>query len=69
MNIKINGESRDFSPASLKVVELLQVLDIDAEQGGIAIALNMSVVPRGKWEETEIQEGDELEIITARQGG
>jgi len=69
MNIKINGESRDFSPASLKVVELLQALDIDAEQGGIAVALNMSVVPRGKWEETEIQEGDELEIITARQGG
>ena len=53
----------------MNVRELLTSIGLDPEQTGIAVAVNLSVVPRGDWEKVEIQTGDEVDVITARQGG
>ncbi|MEM7036712.1 MAG: sulfur carrier protein ThiS [Bacteroidota bacterium] len=44
-------------------------MDIDSELSGIAVAINWSVVPRSQWTDTTLKAGDEVELITARQGG
>jgi sulfur carrier protein len=35
----------------------------------LAIAVNFEVVPRARWAETELRDGDAIEILTPRQGG
>ena len=36
---------------------------------GIAVARNGEVVPRSTWADTPLQDGDEIEIVTAAAGG
>lgn len=36
---------------------------------GVAAALNETVVPRGQWLHTRVEDGDRVEILTAVQGG
>jgi sulfur carrier protein len=41
----------------------------DGNRLGIAVARNATVVPRSQWSRTTLTEGDDLEIVTAVQGG
>lgn len=41
----------------------------DGGRLGVAVALSGSVVPRSRWAQTALQDSDELEIVTAVQGG
>lgn len=41
----------------------------DGGKLGIAVVRNAEVVPRSQWSSTELRAGDELEIVTAVQGG
>ncbi|MEM1041351.1 MAG: sulfur carrier protein ThiS [Bacteroidota bacterium] len=66
--ITVNGEARDV-PAGLALPDLLRHLDLDPEQPGIAVAVGQTVVRRAVWPETPVEAGDEVEIITATQGG
>jgi sulfur carrier protein len=36
---------------------------------GVAVAVNGAVVPRGLWPATVLAEADEIEVLTAVQGG
>jgi sulfur carrier protein len=36
---------------------------------GIAVAVNGEVIPRGEWAGTVLRDGDQLEVVTAVQGG
>jgi sulfur carrier protein len=36
---------------------------------GIAVACNGDVVPRSRWSDTPVHDGDEIEIVTAAAGG
>ena len=65
MRVTINGEQREIAADS--VAALLSELDYEGTH--FAIALNYDVVPKSRWAETEIKSGDEIEIITPRQGG
>ena len=65
MRVTVNGESRDVS--SVSVDALLGELDYEGTH--FAIALNYDVVPRSRWADTFLKNGDEIEIITPRQGG
>lgn len=69
MEIVVNGEKRSFEDSEMKVAELLTALGLSSEQPGIAVAVNLSVVRRGEWENVEVKSGDEVDVITARQGG
>ncbi len=65
MRVIVNGEEREIS--SVNVDALLSELDYEGTH--FAIALNYDVVPKSRWAETPIKSGDEIEIITPRQGG
>ena len=65
MRLIINGEQREVN--SVRVDSLLSELDYEGTH--FAIALNYDVVPKSRWAETQLKAGDEIEIITPRQGG
>ncbi|WP_298372023.1 sulfur carrier protein ThiS [uncultured Bradyrhizobium sp.] len=65
MRVIINGEQREI--AALSVDALLAELDYEGTH--FAIAVNYDVVPKGRWADTALKAGDEIEIITPRQGG
>ena len=65
MRVTINGEEREISSSSVGAL----LGELDYEGTHFAIALNYDVVPKSRWAETEIKSGDEIEIITPRQGG
>jgi sulfur carrier protein len=65
MRVTVNGEPREI--ASERVDALLAELDYEGSH--FAIAVNYDVLPKSRWAETQIKAGDEIEIITPRQGG
>jgi len=65
MRVTVNGEQKEIS--SMRVDALLSELEYEGTH--FAVALNFDVVPKSRWAETALQAGDEIEIITPRQGG
>jgi sulfur carrier protein len=65
MQVTVNGEHREI--ASHTVDALLAELDYEGTH--FAIAVNFDVLPKSRWAETPLKAGDEIEIITPRQGG
>jgi sulfur carrier protein len=65
MRVIANGEPREI--ASARVDALLGELEYEGSH--FAIALNFDVLPKSRWAETALKSGDEIEIITPRQGG
>jgi len=63
--IRVNGESQPFVVES--VDELLQRLSI--EPRGVAVAIDGEVVRRSEWNDTRIEDGNAIEIVTAVAGG
>ncbi len=66
-SIRVNGASEPLAVATLAA--LLEEKAVDVAQRGIAVALNGTVVPRTAWGETQLNPGDSIEIVRARQGG
>ena len=62
MNIVVNGEARDV-PANCTVGTLAP------NQRGVAVAVNREIVPRSRWSQAHLAEGDRVEILEAAQGG
>ena len=65
MRVTVNGESSEIRPRSVDAL----LGELDYEGTHFAIALNYDVVPKSRWAETQLKAGDEIEIITPRQGG
>ncbi|UGY16583.1 sulfur carrier protein ThiS [Bradyrhizobium septentrionale] len=65
MRVIVNGEHREIAASSVDAL----LAELDYEGTHFAIALNYDVVPKSRWAETRLQAGDEIEIITPRQGG
>ena len=65
MRVIVNGEPREI--VASRVDTLLSELEYEGNH--FAIALNYDVLPKSKWAETALKSGDEIEIITPRQGG
>lgn len=68
MRVQLNGEPITLRPG-INIEALLQQLQIDPQQVGIAVAINRRVIPRAQWRETLLSEGDQIELVYARQGG
>jgi thiamine biosynthesis protein ThiS len=66
MKITINGELREI-PDGLTVAALLQHLEMAADR--VAIERNLDILPRAKWQETEVQPDDRYEIVHLVGGG
>ena len=66
VQVKLNGEPRDL-PDGSTVAQAVTALTAAAT--GVAAAVNGDVVPRGSWAATPLRDGDQVEIVTAVQGG
>ena len=64
--LTLNGEARTF-PAPLTVAQLLDRLDLAGKR--IALERNGEIVPRSRYADTPLAEGDDLEIVVAVGGG
>jgi len=68
MTITMNGKETNLAgPATL--VTLLRENGITENTIGVAVAVNSTVVPRSKWDDVRLADGDNIEVINAVQGG
>ena len=65
MRVTVNGEPREITSASVDAL----LAELEYEGTHFAIAVNYDVLPKSRWAETALKAGDEIEIITPRQGG
>jgi thiamine biosynthesis protein ThiS len=66
MNVTINGVSREV-PDGLTIATLLEHLGI--HPGRVAVEHNRTVISRSNWETTQLQPGDNIEIVHFVGGG
>jgi thiamine biosynthesis protein ThiS len=66
MLLIINGDSREFADG-LTVSALVDELAMRGDR--LAIELNRDIVPRTRWTETTLKDGDKLEIVHFVGGG
>lgn len=78
MNIRLNGgqhalaDGATISALVSGVTGRTLAADGRATDGrklGVAVARNAEVVPRSQWHATALAEGDDVELVTAVQGG
>ncbi|MDJ0376737.1 sulfur carrier protein ThiS [Cryobacterium sp. PH31-L1] len=78
VTIAVNGQQRSVQPGST-VTDLVAEITgraiatdghaVDGSRTGVAVARNAAVVSRSLWWSTALRTGDEIEIVTAVQGG
>jgi thiamine biosynthesis protein ThiS len=68
MKLVINGEDQTFdSPPPFTLSSLVEALAMKPDR--VAIELNRDIVPRDRWPETQLHDGDRLEIVHFVGGG
>lgn len=66
MKITVNGEPREVADDATVAGVVAAVTNMPS---GVAVALGGDIVSRGEWSTTRLQEADQLEVLTANQGG
>lgn len=66
MKLQVNGVDRDFA-RRLSLAALVEQLGM--KQDRVAVEVNRNIVPRDQWAETNLAEGDQLEIVHFVGGG
>jgi thiamine biosynthesis protein ThiS len=68
MKLQINGEDRTFdSSAPFTLAALVDSLGMKSDR--VAVELNRDIVPRDRWPETQLKDGDRLEVVHFVGGG
>lgn len=65
MKLIVNGENRDLTASTLSA--LVEQLGMKADR--VAIELNREIVPRERWAQAQLKDGDRLEIVHFVGGG
>jgi sulfur carrier protein len=68
MNVVLNGEPRELAEGA-SVSDAVAASGAPPEGRGVAVAVDGEVVPRGRWSETSLSEGQRVEVLQAVQGG
>ena len=66
MSVVVNGEV-DESAAGRTIADVL--VDVAGSLRGSAVVVDGEVVPRGEWQAYRLRPGQQVEVITAVQGG
>jgi sulfur carrier protein len=66
MEVTINGE-RHRAAGPISLAEAVALLT--PAETGVAAAVNGDVVRRSAWDTTRLADGDQVEVVTAVQGG
>jgi thiamine biosynthesis protein ThiS len=68
MKLHINGDAKTFdSPSPFTLAALVETLGMKPDR--VAVELNRDIVPRDRWAETPLHEGDRLEVVHFVGGG
>ena len=67
MIVSVNGRPREL-PDEATIVTVLDALDLPARRG-VAVAVDATVVPRGRWAEHRLHPDAAIEVVAAIQGG
>jgi len=71
MKLHINGEEHAFAdrtpPAAFTLAALIESLSMKPDR--VAVELNRNIVPRDRWPQTHLKDGDRLEIVHFVGGG
>jgi sulfur carrier protein len=65
MHVIVNGKRQETTAASLQAL----LGELEYEGSHFVIAVNYDVVPRGQWPSKSLSDGDQIEIVSMRQGG
>jgi sulfur carrier protein len=68
MNVVLNGEARQLDDGAT-VRAAVTASGAPSEGRGVAVALDGEVVPRRRWDDVPLQEGQRVEVVQAVQGG
>ncbi|MFL5894176.1 MAG: sulfur carrier protein ThiS [Thermoleophilaceae bacterium] len=68
MTVWLNGEPRELPPGTA-LAGAVEAAGADADGGGIAVAVDGEVIPRARWDETPLADGQRVEVVQAVQGG
>lgn len=66
ITLQVNGETRTC-PVKLQLPDLLQQLGFNPRL--VAVEYNGEILHRQLWSQTQVQEGDRLEVVTIVGGG
>ena len=66
IQLSVNGEPKRF-PEALDLARLLERLDLAGKK--VAVERNGEIVPRSRYGDTPLADGDRLEIVVAVGGG
>ncbi len=66
IRLSVNGQIRSVEPG-VDIARLLQVLELAGKR--VAVEKNGEIVPRSRYADTRLAEGDALEIVVAVGGG
>lgn len=66
IQLSVNGESRSIAPGA-NLAGLLEDLSLTGKR--VAVERNGEIVPRSRYAETPLANGDQLEIVVAVGGG
>ena len=66
IRVSLNGEPREF-PAALTFTQLLGELALEGKR--LAIERNGEIVPRSRFSESRLSDGDRIEVVIAVGGG
>jgi sulfur carrier protein len=67
MEVTVNGSARNVDASSADVATLVRLLGLEGKR--IAVERNGEIVPKSRYAETRIVDGDKLEIVAAVGGG
>ena len=66
MRLVINGNQQDFGER-LNLAQLVEQLGMKSDR--VAVELNREIVSRAQWTETQLRDGDQLEVVHFVGGG
>jgi sulfur carrier protein len=68
VTIWLNGEAREL-PDGVKLLDAVEAVGAAAGRSGIAVAVDGEVVPRDRWGDIALSDGQRVEVVHAVQGG
>ena len=66
IQLSVNGEVKQL-PGPVHIAQLLEVMTLTGKK--LAVERNGEIVPRSRYAETPLRDGDQLEIVVAVGGG
>ena len=68
MRVVLNGEQRDLVDGA-SIRDAVAAAGAPDEGRGVAVALDGEVVPRARWDDETLTDGQRVEVVQAVQGG